>query len=286
MRLKPSKNRFFLALMSFFTVAIFAAVFSASHVIISEYETEMYTTFVLLKEEGIENRKIIARDRVHSIVQYLEAEQKKIDTTIQEKIKNSVDTAYTLLNAYYERNIKEIYGKIITFAISAQGKFSQENMYDLVAIKNANICIVEAFKASKHMQKNMLKYLESSNSDIKNEYNHIRKNLISHLRTMQLIFNTEEEDVAILLLSKLHVDTQKYDIAANKSLDNLIRTNKINYTMATSLMNDTTYAYTIASELSKAAQLLFVHEKKELKEGREALILTETEASALAHETP
>jgi phosphate:Na+ symporter len=51
-------------------------------------------------------------------------------------------------------------------------------------------------------------------------------------------------------------------------------------------MNDTTYAYTIASELSKAAQLLFVHEKKELKEGREALILTETEASALAHETP
>ena len=190
------------------------------------------------------------------------------------------------MDAYYERNIKEIYGKIITFAISAQGKFSQENMYDLVAIKNANICIVEAFKASKHMQKNMLKYLESSNSDIKNEYNHIRKNLISHLRTMQLIFNTDEEDVAILLLSKLHVDTQKYDIAANKSLDNLIRTNKINYTMATSLMNDTTYAYTIASELSKAAQLLFVHEKKELKEGREALILTETEASALAHETP
>ena len=104
MRLKPSKNRFFLALMSFFTVAIFAAVFSASHVIISEYETEMYNTFVLLKEDGIENRKIIARDRVHSIVQYLEAEQKKIDTTIQEKIKNSVDTAYTLLNTYYERN--------------------------------------------------------------------------------------------------------------------------------------------------------------------------------------
>jgi len=104
MHLKPSKNRFFLALMSFFTVAIFAAVYSTSHVIIAEYETEMYTTFVLLKDEGVENRKIIARDRVHSIVQYLEAEQKKIDTTIQEKIKNSVDTAYTLLNAYYERN--------------------------------------------------------------------------------------------------------------------------------------------------------------------------------------
>lgn len=102
--LKPSNNRFFLALMSFFTLAIFAAVFSASHVIILEYETEMYNTFVLLKEQGIENRKVIARDRVHSIVQYLDAEQKKIDTTIREKIKNSVDTAYTLLHTYYERN--------------------------------------------------------------------------------------------------------------------------------------------------------------------------------------
>ncbi|AFL69275.1 Na/Pi cotransporter family protein [Sulfurospirillum barnesii] len=188
------------------------------------------------------------------------------------------------MDAYYERNIKEIYGKIITFAIMAQGKFSQESMYDLVAIKNANLSLVEAFKAAKHMQKNMLKYLESSNTEIKTEYNHIRKNLISHLRTMQLIFNTNEEDVAILLLSKLHVDTQKYDIASNKALDNLIRSNKINYAMATSLMNDTSYAYTIASELSKAAQLLFVHEKKGVQEGREALILTETEADVLAHE--
>ena len=131
----------------------------------------------------------------------------------------------------------------------------------------------------------MLYYLESDNEYIKSEYNHIRRNLIKHLRNMQLIINTTEEDIAILLLSKLQLDAQKYDIAANKSLDNLIRTNKITYTMATSLMNDTTYAFTIASELTKVAHTLFIHADTELSEGREALILDETEVTDLTHST-
>ncbi len=185
------------------------------------------------------------------------------------------------MDVYYEHRIKDIYGKIISFAIMAQGKFGEESIRDIIPIKNANISIVEAFKAAKHMQKNMVRYIESDNEDIKNEYNHIRKNLIKQLRTMQLIFNTNEEDVAVLLLSKLKLDAQKYDIAANKSLDNLIRTNKISYSMATSLMNDTSYAFTIASELTKVAHVLFIHEEKELKEGREALILNETEVHDL-----
>jgi phosphate:Na+ symporter len=185
------------------------------------------------------------------------------------------------MEQYYEHRIKEIYGKIIRFAIMAQGKFSEESIHDIIAIKNANIALVDAFKAAKHMQKNMLRYIESDNEDIRNEYNHIRRNLIKQLRTMQMIFNTAEDDVVVLLLSKIQLDVQKYDIAANKALDNLIRTNKITYSMATSLMNDTGYAYTIASELAKVAQALFVHEEKELKEEREALILSEAETTDL-----
>lgn len=192
---------------------------------------------------------------------------------------------YVNMDEYYEKRIKEIYGKIINFAILAQGKFSNESNTQLIPIKNATIEIVEAFKASKHMQKNMLRYINSENEDIRNEYNHIRRNLIKHLRNMQLIVNTSEEDIAVLLLSKLQLDAQKYDIAANKSLDNLIRTNKITYTMATSLMNDTTYAYTIASELTKVAHTLFIHTDTEFSEGREALILDETEVTDLTHPT-
>jgi len=187
------------------------------------------------------------------------------------------------MDEYYETRIKDIYGKIINFAIMAQGKFGEETIRDIVPLKMANISIAEAFKAAKHMQKNMLFYLSSNNEHIKKEYNHIRKNLIKQLRNMQLIFNTTEEDVAVLLLSKIKLDAKKYDIAASKSLDDLIRTNKINYTMATSLMNDTTYAYTIASELAEVANILFIHHEKEGKEEREALLLNDLEVQDLTN---
>jgi len=187
------------------------------------------------------------------------------------------------MDEFYEKRIKDIYGKIINFAILAQCKFSDDANKGIIPIKNTTIKMVEAFKASKHMQKNMLLYIESDNEFIKAEYNHIRKSLIKLLRNMQLIFNTSEEDVAVLLLSKLKLDAQKYDIAANKSIDNLIRTNKITFAMATSLMNDTTYAYTIAEELSEVAHALFIHEDSELKEGREALILDDNDVDDITH---
>ena len=189
------------------------------------------------------------------------------------------------MDEYYEKRIKDIYGKIITFAITAQGKFSEKTNHQLIAIKNATISMVEAFKAAKHMQKNMLHYIEADNVYIQSEYNHIRKNLIKHLRNMNLILNTTEEDVALLLIDKLKLDAQKYDIAANKSLDNLIRTNKITYIMATSLMNDTTYAYTIVTELTKVAQTLFVHTNTEGTHSKEALLLNENELSSMLHPT-
>ena len=53
--------------------------------------------------------------------------------------------------------------------------------------------------------------------------------------------------------------------------------------MATSLMNDTTYAHTIASELAEVANTFFIHEDSDLKEGREALILSETEVDDMAN---
>ncbi len=169
------------------------------------------------------------------------------------------------MDAYYEKRIKEIYGQIITFAITAQGRFADEEAHRIIPIRNATVSIVEAYKATKHMQKNMLKYLMSENVYIKNAYNHIRWYLITHLRTMQLLFNANDANVINLLLDKLQLDAQKYDFASNKELDELIRSNKISYDMATSLMNDATYAHTIASELSKVAYTLLSQnqEKKE-----------------------
>lgn len=167
------------------------------------------------------------------------------------------------MDKYYNLKIKDIYGEIMSFAITAQGKFEEEVNTQIIEIKTATISIVEVYKATKHMQKNMLKYINADNEHIKKQYNHIRKNIIKQLRQAQMVFNTTEDDVAILLINKMELDTQKYDIAANKSIDNLIRNEEINYTMATSLLNDNTYASTISKHILITVKSLYLSQKKD-----------------------
>jgi phosphate:Na+ symporter len=187
------------------------------------------------------------------------------------------------MDLYYDLKIKDIYGKIMSFAIIAQGKFEENANTKIIPIKMAAISMAESFKATKHMQKNMLKYLSSDNSFIKEQYNHIRKNLIKQLRYAQMILNSHEDDVVLLLLNKMEVDAHKYDIAANKSIDNLIRNNQITYSMATSLMNDNSYASSIASDILKIAKYLYTYQND--KKETEAILLNKEEIDEVVSES-
>ncbi len=179
------------------------------------------------------------------------------------------------MEEYYHLKIKDIYGKIMTFAINAQGKFEERANAQIIPIKNATIAIAEVFKATKHMQKNMLKYIAADNEYIKEQYNYIRKNLMKQLRYAQMVFNTAEDDVALLLINKMEVEAHKYDIAANKSIDNLIRNNQITYSMATSLMNDNSYASSISADILKIAKSLYVYKNDKIE--TEAMLLSPEE---------
>lgn len=188
----------------------------------------------------------------------------------------------TDMDAYYQLKIKDIYGKIMSFAIVAQGKFEQSANTKIIPIKMAVISMAESFKATKHMQKNMLKYLYSDNSYIKEQYNYIRKNLIKQLRYAQMVLNSHEDDVVLLLLNKMELEAHKYDIAANKSIDNLIRNNQITYSMATSLMNDNSYASSIASDILKIAKYLYTYQND--KKETEAILLNKEEIQEVVSE--
>jgi phosphate:Na+ symporter len=84
------------------------------------------------------------------------------------------------------------------------------------------------------------------------------------LRDIHTIASTYDEDLILVLLNRLKIEIEKYDIISNGTLDNLIRNRLINNEMATSLMNDTTYAYNISKNLIEMAQLLFVHKNSTL----------------------
>jgi len=176
---------------------------------------------------------------------------------LEEVIKDVYSKSTVDIDAFYNHKIKGIYGEIIDFSTRAQADMSPKDIEALYKLKLANRDMVEGVKDTKHLQKNLLKYLNSSNSHIKEEYNYIRKNLAELLRNINIISTTDEEDEILILLSKAKVHTERYDILANGTLDNLIREKLITNEMATSLMNDSAYAYDISKNLIEMAEVTF-----------------------------
>ncbi len=177
---------------------------------------------------------------------------------LDEVVKDSYSKSVIDIDEFYNRNIKGIYGEIIDFSTKAQSKMLPEDIEVLYKLKLANRDIVEAVKDTKHLQKNLVKYASSTNTHIQKEYNTIKKDLAELLRDINIISTTNEEEMILLLLSKAKVHMERYDIIANGTLDNLIRNNLITNEMATSLMNDSAYAYDISKNLIAMAEVIFI----------------------------
>jgi phosphate:Na+ symporter len=177
--------------------------------------------------------------------------------TLEEVIKDEYSKSTVDIDAFYNHKIKGIYGEIMDFSIRAQSNMSPKDIEVLYKLKLANRDLVEAVKDTKHLQKNLIKYSNSANAHIKEQYDHIRKNLAELLRNINIVATTDEEDIILLLLSKAKVHTEKYDILANGTLDRLIREGLITNEMATSLMNDSAYAYDISKNLIAMAEVTF-----------------------------
>lgn len=179
------------------------------------------------------------------------------DMHLDEVIKNTYSKTPTDIDTFYNNKIKGIYGEIIDFSSRAQSDMIPDDIEKLYSLKLANRDLVEAVKATKHLQKNLLKYSNTPNKYISEQYNKIRKDLVALLREINMISTNTEEDVILLSLSKAKISTEKYDILANGTLDNLIREGLITNEMATSLMNDSAYAYNISTNLIAMAEIIF-----------------------------
>ncbi len=176
---------------------------------------------------------------------------------LDEVLKDSYSKKVINIDEFYNNKIKGIYGQIIDFSTKAQSQMSSEDIEALYKLKLANRDLVEAVKDTKHLQKNLVKYSSSTNEHIKKQYNTIRRDLAELLRNINIIATTDEDDLILLLLSKVKVHTEEYDILSNGVLDNLIRESLVTNEMATSLMNDSAYAYHISKNLIAMAEIIF-----------------------------
>lgn len=189
------------------------------------------------------------------------------------------------MDEFYKYKIKGIYGEILDFSAQAQSQMDSKYIGELYKIKLANRDIVESIKDTKHLQKNMLKYTSSTNKYIKEQYNHIRMGLADLLRTIHVIRNTDEYSDIITLIAKAKLHAEQYDLISNGTLDDLIRQDLITIEMATSLMNDSAYAYEISKKLIRMTEILFIKVDDEIKSLNEELLLNDKEMDTLIQET-
>lgn len=177
------------------------------------------------------------------------------------------------IDTEYNRNVKGLYSDIVAFISRAQIQMTSEQGDELFELRSVGRNIVEAIKDIKHLHKNLSAYISSDNEYIREEYNRIRMHLMDVLRSLE----EAKEGGDILSLDNLKLEMKLNDTTANGKLEILIHENRISSEMATSLMNDTSYAYDIIKNLLQMGEVLFATGDLDMKAVERSLALDEDE---------
>ncbi len=256
---------------------------------VESYETAQYLNDSVLELPGTAMAAIVRetqhlyRNAFEIIAHGLNIKRSNIlsDMSIEDVVKDNYSKKSVDIDDFYEHHIKGIYGEIIDFTTNAQSKMLPEDIEKLYVLKLASRDIVEAVKDTKHLQKNIIKYRNNLNKHIQEQYDGIRMGLAQLLRTVDIISKTQEEEDIILHLSKAKVHMQRYEIISNGTLDNLIRNDLITNEMATSLMNDSAYAYDISKHLIAMTEIIFVDASSDMRTLGENMLISDEDVSKI-----
>jgi phosphate:Na+ symporter len=158
------------------------------------------------------------------------------------------------IDDYYVRRVKPLYGDILDFLAGLQTHGAQVTR--AYALRASAQQMIEALKDLKHMQKNLVRYLDANALHPRAEYVALRRDLARLLADIQRLADTPE--VQAEAFDALGEQVAASDLVANGTIDTLMRERRIGPEQATSLMNDAGYAAHIASSLLAMARVIFV----------------------------
>lgn len=181
----------------------------------------------------------------------------------------------------YDTRVKALYAQIVEFISNAQSTMSPRQSNELFALRAAGRDIVEAIKDTKHLQKNLSRYVVSENQNIRHEYDQIRIQLAHVLRKLDAVRHQNHDVNATHSLDAIKVGVKRHDRELEIKLNALIRDDLISAPMSISLMNDSGYAYHVTKNLVKMGEVLFATEESQLKEAERSVSLDEAELEEL-----
>ena len=175
----------------------------------------------------------------------------KADILSNTKLKNVIkahDKAVEFdIDEVYEHEIKSLCSAVLDY--TNRLNVDPVTARQVSRIRLANQSILIALKDVKHLQKNMLQYINSDNAHISSEYNILRQRIAKVIRKLESIRSGEVSATSILSLDALKLTLEKNVSLLHERLDVLIRDGHISADMAISLMNDSNYTYSIINSL-------------------------------------
>ncbi len=177
---------------------------------------------------------------------------------IEGVVKNSEISINTDVNEFYASKIKSLYGEIIHYATLSQEKMNEDDQNRVYDLKLASREIVEALKSMRDLQKNIFYYSKSKNQYIKDEYDNLRVYIAKTIDTIEKVKEHDDELDVISTIELLKESTKALDNIKNSRIDALIREKKIDSKMATSLINDSAFAYDVTQRLIQVATILWI----------------------------
>ena len=100
---------------------------------------------------------------------------------------------------------------------------------------------------------------------MRKEYNILRLGIGSVLRRLELLRKSAGELTDAIQLEAVALEIEEHQELLRDKISQYIREDKITSEMATSLINDASFAYNIARNLVQMGQTLFIKSDKDLK---------------------
>lgn len=187
----------------------------------------------------------------------------RIDLDDNEALWNTLEKQLNVIeydiDSSYNKRIKEIYSAIIAFISQATFARNLEKSSMLFWLRDADRQIVEAIKDTKHLQKNWMRFSVGYNANTRLEYKKIAYQIALLIKDIEVFRkNIEQDELPFLSLDTFKAKIAEDDINITRRIETLIRENKISPETGSSLINDSSYMYSIKSNLLKMAETLFL----------------------------
>jgi len=188
------------------------------------------------------------------------------------------------LDARYEQRVKTLYAAIVEFATrSAVKDLPQETIERINGLRDAAGHIVRAVKAVKHMRRNATRYTSGGEGVATDLYNQLRTAMAQTLVEIDMLEDGDDDK------SKLWLDEQRVQIESDRrNLTNkvaqLINDDDLDGTIASSILNDSGYAYEAMRGLVDAAREYHVDREEAVAEVERILSIEDEEIDEMLEE--